>query len=67
MSIDIVDSPPYRQRDQDSAFAWSTARFQHIMRLKEEAIRVARKMWADYIFVSNGVMPSMDKVSSNQW
>ncbi|OXA37182.1 Glycosyltransferase 25 family member [Folsomia candida] len=50
VSIEIIDGPPFRQSDQETAFTWSSKRFQLIMRLKEEAVKVAKKIWADYIF-----------------
>lgn len=36
----------------DGLFEWSTEHFKHLIKLKENAISAARKMWADYIFVS---------------
>jgi hypothetical protein len=51
VSIEIIDGPPFRQDDQQSTFHWSAKRMQHIMRLKEEAIKVSQKLWADFIWV----------------
>jgi len=52
VSVEIVDAPPFRHSDQtDSPIQWSPKRFQHIIRLKEEAARIARKIWADYVWV----------------
>lgn len=51
--VSITDSPPQRQSDQgDTPVAWTPQRFRHIIRLKEEAIKLATKLWADYIWVS---------------
>ncbi|KAG1708447.1 Procollagen galactosyltransferase 2 [Nymphon striatum] len=30
---------------------WSVERFEHIIKLKEEALKASKKMWADYIWV----------------
>lgn len=52
VSVEIVDTPPFRQSDQiSSPLEWTVKRFRHIIRLKEEALRVGRKIWADYIWV----------------
>ena len=54
VSVEIVDSPPFRHSDQNSLpTEWTTKRYRHVIRLKEEALRVARRIWADYIWVSN--------------
>jgi len=51
VSVQITDSPPFKQDDQgDSPVLWTPKRFRLIIRLKEEAIRLARKFWADYIW-----------------
>lgn len=50
--VSITDSPPQRQKDQgETPVAWTPERFRHVIRLKEEAIKLATKLWADYIWV----------------
>lgn len=52
MSVEVVDTPPFRQDDQTkSPLQWTTKRYRHVIRLKEEALRMAKKLWADYIWV----------------
>jgi len=52
ISSQIVDAPPFRQSDQgNSPVPWTSKRFRHVIRLKEEALRVAKRLWADYIWV----------------
>ncbi|CAG7838617.1 unnamed protein product [Allacma fusca] len=51
VSVETIDSPPYRQPDQTvSAVQWTSKRFRHVIRLKEAALQIARKIWADYIW-----------------
>lgn len=38
--------------DEKRIADWSPSRFSHIIKLREEAINYARKVWADFIFVS---------------
>jgi collagen beta-1,O-galactosyltransferase len=38
--------------DADSANHWSTMRFKRLIDLRQAALDEARKLWADYIFVS---------------
>jgi len=53
VTVEIIDGTPFRQEDQkDNPVEWTPKRYQHIMRLKEEALQVARKIWADYIWVT---------------
>lgn len=52
VSRQVVDPPPYRQDDQGNLpLKWTEKRFRHVIRLKEEAIRIAKRLWADYIWV----------------
>jgi collagen beta-1,O-galactosyltransferase len=51
VSVEIIDGPPFRHDDQETPVEWTSKRYQHIMRLKEEAVKVARKIWADYVWV----------------
>ncbi|XP_026761081.2 glycosyltransferase 25 family member [Galleria mellonella] len=37
--------------DEKSATHWSKGRFKHIIRLREESLDFAKKMWADYLFM----------------
>lgn len=37
--------------DERSATHWSPGHFQHVIRLREDALNFGRKMWADYLFV----------------
>lgn len=38
--------------NESSIFDWPASRFRHVIALKEEALRQAQHIWADYIFVS---------------
>lgn len=38
--------------DEKGIADWSSSRFSHIIKLREEAMNYARKVWADFIFVS---------------
>ena len=52
ISVETIDSPPFRQSDQaESPLQWTPKRFRHVIRLKEAAVTVAKKIWADYIWV----------------
>lgn len=37
--------------DEKGVADWSPKRFSHVIKLKEEAINHARKMWADFVFI----------------
>lgn len=40
--------------DEEGAQKWTPERYWHVIRLREEAIRVARSLWADFIFFLDG-------------
>ena len=44
-------SPPKNHADENGPLHWSEMRFRYMIKLKEEAITAARKMWADYVWV----------------
>lgn len=41
-----------RRPDETSPFDWPAQRHQAIIDLKQEALRYAKRIWADYVFVS---------------
>nr|XP_042901961.1 glycosyltransferase 25 family member [Parasteatoda tepidariorum] len=50
-SVDsILDDSPETFPDGSGVFEWSPLHFDHIISLKESALKAARKLWADYIF-----------------
>lgn len=38
--------------DEKSSVHWSPEHFKHVIRLREEALKFGRRMWADFLFVS---------------
>lgn len=49
----VLDDTTQRHQNESSPFDWPRARFDHLISLKEQAMRDAKQIWADYIFVSN--------------
>ena len=47
----MLSSPPERHNDETGPSHWSPKRFTHMIQLREEALRAARYIWADYIWV----------------
>lgn len=51
-SVDVkVDDEPNKYDDESGPAHWPHSRFQHIVELRESALRTARDRWADYIWV----------------
>ncbi|XP_075229791.1 glycosyltransferase 25 family member [Lycorma delicatula] len=50
--VDIVlsPSPPYRLPDELGPSHWPLSRYSHIINLREQALTIARQMWADFIW-----------------
>lgn len=38
--------------DEEGPKHWSDSRYEHVMKLRQAALKSARDMWADYILVS---------------
>lgn len=52
-SVDVkVDDEPKKYDDESGPAHWPHSRFQHIVELRESALRSARKHWADYVWVN---------------
>lgn len=51
INSELRSSNPSRFSDEDSATHWSSLRFDHVIKLKEEALKFARYSWADFIWV----------------
>uniref|UniRef100_A0A2A4JRR4 Glycosyl transferase family 25 domain-containing protein n=1 Tax=Heliothis virescens TaxID=7102 RepID=A0A2A4JRR4_HELVI len=49
--ITTNSSSGIRHSDETSSIHWSSEHFKHVIRLREEALQFARKMWADYLFM----------------
>lgn len=48
-----VPPPPRRSYpDEEGPKHWSDSRYEHVMKLRQAALKSARDMWADYILVS---------------
>ncbi|XP_076315609.1 procollagen galactosyltransferase 2 [Tachypleus tridentatus] len=47
----VVDDTYDSYLDEKGIFDWSPIHFDHIMNLRENALEVARNLWADYIFM----------------
>ncbi|EHB05373.1 Glycosyltransferase 25 family member 1, partial [Heterocephalus glaber] len=43
---------PRSYPDEEGPKHWSDARYEHVMKLRQAALKAARDMWADYILVS---------------
>ncbi|XP_065359671.1 glycosyltransferase 25 family member [Calliphora vicina] len=46
----VLDASTQRHQNESSPFDWPRARFDHLISLKEQAMRDAKQIWADYIF-----------------
>lgn len=52
-SVDVkINDEPRKYEDENGPAHWPLSRFKHIVELKESALRTARDLWADYIWVS---------------
>lgn len=51
VDVKIVDKPK-KYNDENGPAHWPHSRFQHIVELRETALKTARDRWADYIWVS---------------
>lgn len=47
-----VTSTPTKYEDASSPGEWSDSRYRQMIYLRQRALDVARKQWADYLFVS---------------
>jgi len=57
------NSPPKNHADENGPLHWPEMRFRHMIKLKEEAMTAARKMWADYVwFVDCDVFFTNDQI-----
>lgn len=48
----ITAASPRSYQDEEGPKHWSDARYEHVMKLRQAALKSARDMWADYILVS---------------
>ena len=48
--LEIRDPRKGEYDDTDTVLSWSPKRYAHTLRLKQEAIDKARRMWVDYVF-----------------
>lgn len=46
------DNTTKRRESEASQIHWSDERYLDVIRMKEEALNYGRKIWADYVFVS---------------
>lgn len=46
------DNVTSRRATEQSTSHWPIERYDHVIRLKEQALNYAREIWADYIFVN---------------
>lgn len=52
-NIDIeIEHDEVKRPNETSASHWPDERHIDVIRLKEEALEYARRMWVDYVFVS---------------
>lgn len=51
IEAELNTSPPTRFKDEESVGHWSTSRFLHMIKLREDALHYARNSWADFIWV----------------
>lgn len=52
-SVDVIIDDKTKKYDDESGPAhWPNSRFQHIVELRESALRKARDHWVDYIWVN---------------
>lgn len=47
-----LDKKTHGHQDENSFTDWSPTRFEHIIKLRENILNYARRIWADYVFVS---------------
>jgi len=52
INSELRSSSPSRFSDEETPTQWSTLRFEHVIKLKEEALTFARYAWADFIWVN---------------
>jgi collagen beta-1,O-galactosyltransferase len=53
-SINVtLDEKTQGHIDENGIADWTSSRFEHIIKLREEVLNYARNMWADYLFVCN--------------
>lgn len=51
-SVDFqYEDIPETFTDGPGVFEWSLSHFKHVIKLKESALKTARKIWADYLLV----------------
>lgn len=50
VDVKIVDIPN-KYDDESGPAHWPHSRFQHVVELRETALKTARDLWADYIWV----------------
>lgn len=43
--------------DEEKPTHWSPDHFKQVIRLREEALRISKVKWADYLFVSSDIAP----------
>lgn len=52
-SVDVkIDDESKKYEDESGPAHWPHSRFQHIVELRESALRTARYHWVDYIWVN---------------
>ena len=51
VDFDYHESPK-RHPNETTPNDWPPSRFSHVIRLKEQALEKAYKLWADFVFVS---------------
>lgn len=52
-SVDVkIDDEPKKYKDESGPAHWPHSRFQHMVELRESALRSARHHWVDYIWVN---------------
>lgn len=51
-----LDEKTHGHEDEKGIADWSPKRFEHIIKLREEVLDCAKKIWADFIFVSIDLM-----------
>lgn len=53
-NVDLkINNTEDHYEDEKTSFSWSESRFKWIIKLKQEALDMARKVWADYIWVGD--------------
>ena len=56
----------YKSKILDTVLSWSPKRYAHTLRLKQEAMNKARKMWVDYVFFidADNIITNADLLST---